>query len=97
MKKKNSMNIGFFKEKPNVWSFTRLASGVVIAIGCLIALLEINYYFYAVMHEKTYEIHTMLIDGLILAGFGGKVTQKIFGEKPKPQEDEVIEQIITEG
>jgi hypothetical protein len=87
MRKTNNMKIGFFQEKPNVWSFTRLASGVIIALGCIIALLEVNYYFYSIMHDKTYEIHTMLIDGLILAGIGGKITQKIFGEKEKPQDN----------
>jgi hypothetical protein len=72
------MKTGFFEEKPGVWSFVRLASAVLIGLGCLIALLEVNY---CMWFDGKYVVHTGLIDSLVFSGLGGKITQKIFGEK----------------
>lgn len=76
---------GFFEEEAGIWSFTRLASAVLIAVGCLIAILEINY---CMWFENKYEVHTGLIDSLIMSGLGGKVLQKVFGEKKVKQNKE---------
>ena len=69
--------VGFFEESSNTKSYTRLASGVLIGAGVLIALLEVNFCMWI---NSTYEIHVLLIDSLITAGVTGKVVQKIFGE-----------------
>lgn len=82
------MKVGFFEEKPGVWSFVRLASATLIGVGCLIALLEINY---CMWFNNKYEVHTYLIDSLIISGLGGKVAQKIFGENKKQGTNENIE------
>jgi hypothetical protein len=81
------MRTGFFEEKPNVWSFTRLASATLIGIGCLIALAEINYCMFG---SNEYEVHTGLIDSLIMSGLGGKVLQKVFGEKKQEKVEENV-------
>lgn len=72
------MDIGFFEEKPGVKSWTRLIATVPIVVGCLIALLEINYCMWI---NNKYEVHVALIDSLVVGGFGAKVLQKVFGEK----------------
>jgi hypothetical protein len=82
----NRKGAGFFEEGPGVLSFTRLASAVLIGVGCLIALFEVNYYMYCVVTGKAYEIHTGLIDSLVMSGLGGKVLQKVFGEKQQNDE-----------
>lgn len=81
------MNIGFFEEEPGVKSFVRLASSVLIATGCLIAIIEVNYYMYALMHDKEYDVHVALIDGLVMSGLGSKVAQKIWGENKKTEKN----------
>lgn len=72
--------IGFFEEKSGIKSLTRLISFILVCVGCLIALVEINYCMFG---DSTYEIHTGLIDSLVISGLGGKVLQKVFGEVSK--------------
>ena len=53
-------------------SFGRLASGVLIGAGILIAIAEVTYSFFV----NDFVIHTALILELILIGKGGKVASK---------------------
>ena len=60
-------------------SFGRLASGVLVAAGVLIALMEVVYSFWV----NDFPIHTGLILELVLIGKGGKVASKYLESKNK--------------
>ena len=73
---------GFFYETPTEKSWTRLKMSIIIAVGLLIALIEIIAHIFV----ESVVIHETLILGLVGIGAGAKVTQK-FAEMMKKKKD----------
>lgn len=66
----------YFQEGTKM-SFTRLASGAVIATGLLIALVEVIAYLF----DHSIEVHSGLVGELVFGGLGAKVVQKSYETK----------------
>lgn len=71
------MNLRNYFKEGTAESFARLSSGVLIGVGCLIAIAEVTYCFFV----NTYQIHTGLILELITIGMLGKASGKYFETK----------------
>jgi glycerol uptake facilitator-like aquaporin len=67
---------GFFEEKPHVKSWTRLSMSWIIITACVCALIVVI----AAAAKGEFD-HDTLILGMFTVGTGGKVVQKVFGEK----------------
>lgn len=67
---------GFFEEKPNVKSWTRLSMSWIIVTACVCALIVVI----AAAAKGEFD-HDTLILGMFTVATGGKVVSKIFGEK----------------
>ena len=67
---------GFFEEQPGVKSWTRMSMTLIIATACLCALIVVI----SAVLDGEYN-HTGLIVSMFTIATGGKVAQKIFGEK----------------
>ena len=74
--------IGFFEESAGQKSFTRLASGIIIAFALLWGTVEVATHCF----KSDFIIHTELILGTLAIGITGKVAQKRY-ESDQPNEE----------
>ena len=78
------MNLKNYFKEGTAESFARLSAGVLISVGCIIAIAEVVYCFFV----NSYQIHTGLILELITIGMLGKASGKYFETKKGKNEAE---------